>query len=207
MGLEAELFVKSILKVPQHKEDATINSKFRGKLLQVHGPRKPTLAGAATAAETKRVDKLPLSRRKQRACRLPRLRPGPASFADYEPLHSLWSEYAADVLPSTAMDPAALYSIILKMDLTGALVAVRQSSNPTHVGLEGVVVLETSQSFYIVSRDDRLTVVGKDRAVFALTVAGADLEIYGTNLRCPATARSNRKFKVRDTAGVSFRYR
>ena len=80
------------------------------------------------------------------------------------------------------------------------------------IGLEGIVIQETQNTFRIVSTDDRvkskwyccvavsngillLLAIPKGRTVFTFTVMGHKFTLYGQNMLFRAGDRSARKFK------------
>lgn len=63
-----------------------------------------------------------------------------------EPLQDLWKRYATELLTTQQKDPAK----VSRMDLHGAQLRITRSKCPRLVGLRGVVVKETENTFVAV---------------------------------------------------------
>lgn len=102
------------------------------------------------------------------------------SYASLQPLRTLHERYLAHVLqlptwdpeakPGTALPVAAepMQGKLLKADLTGAVVSVLASKNPSLTGIKGTVLEETSGTLRLACADDRVRVVPKQDAQFRL---------------------------------------
>ena len=81
--------------------------------------------------------------------------------------------------------------------------AVVRARCPSLVGLEGLVVKENTNVFYLVTRADEVKVVPKQGAVFAATVetgaSALEATLYGSQLLCRPGERMVRRFKARAT--------
>ncbi|KAI1795965.1 RNase P/MRP, p29 subunit [Ganoderma leucocontextum] len=93
--------------------------------------------------------------------------PSDTLFELFVPLHLLWLGYMSELLslsphpvtrsadPASAMpSTAGMHAKLIKADFHGAIVTVRQSKNPCLVGLSGIVVHETENSFKVITRKD-----------------------------------------------------
>ncbi len=131
-------------------------------------------------------------------------------------LASLWSSYARTVLGR--FDPArpdeGFYSVLLRLDLTGAILKVVQSRYAvSQVGVEGIVTLEQTGSFTIQDVEGRphgkqpkVTKVMKRGTVFELTIPAGEarclVHLYGDNLIHSPAERTTRKYKEKGSVGV-----
>lgn len=70
-------------------------------------------------------------------------------------LHDLWSGYMAELLEG-ANQPAATLPRLLKADYHGALFTVVKSKCPTLVGISGIVMKETENMFYVVTKQNAM---------------------------------------------------
>ncbi|KAH9901293.1 RNase P/MRP p29 subunit [Cubamyces lactineus] len=156
-------------------------------------------------------------------------------FSLFLPLHSLWMGYMSELLglspaPSTRQDdPAAtmpgaagMHAKLIKADLHGSVVTVRKSKNSCLVGLSGIVVHETENTFKMITQKDQLKLIPKQNSVFvfavplyatsnapsssstqtALTVLDMphiEFELYGNHFCFRAAERAGRKFKHKET--------
>ncbi|KZT11392.1 RNase P/MRP, p29 subunit [Laetiporus sulphureus 93-53] len=113
------------------------------------------------------------------------LSPAETRFELFLPLHSLWMGYMSELLalppaPSTpinsqaasmaAPSAASMHAKLVKADFNGSLLTVRQSKNPCLVGLSGIVVHETENSFKVVTKKDQLKLIPKQNSIFTFAV-------------------------------------
>ncbi|KAI0261175.1 Rof/RNase P-like protein [Gloeopeniophorella convolvens] len=202
----------------------------RRQLLLASKPRAPKPKKSGADPATARVK---LGRRAAAEKGVWRLRPEEARWALFVPLHRLWLGYMSELLglaaprdaaPSAGAMPqaAGMHAKLVKADFHGALLtgAVRRSKNAALVGLAGIVVQETENTFRVVTRADKLKLVPKQGAVFAFavplcstlgvspvadataTVLDAphiEFELYGNQFRFRAADRASRKFKHKET--------
>ncbi|KAF8834610.1 RNase P subunit p29-like protein [Paxillus ammoniavirescens] len=103
-------------------------------------------------------------------------------FNLFVPLHQLWMGYMSELLGLAAPDSlspslegkmpssSSMHAKLVKADLHGSLLTVRQSRNPCLVGLSGIVIHETENAFKIVTRKDQLKLVPKQNSIFALAI-------------------------------------
>lgn len=88
------------------------------------------------------------------------------SYADMEPLHRLWVGYmrqhlgllhTKDGRAPEPHEPAydAFAKLLVKADFHGAVLRVVRSKCPGHVGTEGIVAMDTKNTFKVVGRDNR----------------------------------------------------
>lgn len=139
-------------------------------------------------------------------------------YEDYSPLNKLWNSYIADLLfghlkekecgkwPDN-IDPISLTPKLSTADFHGALLSVVSSRNPCFVGVRGVVIWESKNSFIIVeeakmNEPKGLKMVEKKGTIFQFTVfngeddkEGHKFEIIGSRFMYRTADRSGRKFK------------
>jgi len=81
--------------------------------------------------------------------------------------------------------------------------AVVRSSCPGFVGIEGIVVKESTNMFFVITEADELKSVPKRNNVFELVVgtgaAAWMATLYGNQLQCRPGERMVRKFKFKTT--------
>lgn len=145
-------------------------------------------------------------RARKRAARASRIKPSSlvsgaaaasACFADYVPLHGLWSAYIASAVCYDESDAATVATRMLKADLTGAELAVVRSRAPSQVGLRGLCIMETAQMFVLCTRSDRLVSVAKAGSLFMVQVGACAVTLYGSHLCFRGSERMARRFKVK----------
>ncbi|KAN0133351.1 Rof/RNase P-like protein [Lactarius tabidus] len=155
-----------------------------------------------------------------------RLRASEAKWELFVPLHRLWCGYMTELLglgtgtgtgrKTPTLTPAAaagMHAKLVKADFHGSIVTVRRSKNAALVGLSGIVVQETENTFKIVTRVDKLKVLPKQGSVFVFAVpAGTtgdgmtvhdgphvEFELYGNQFCFRAADRAGRKFKHKES--------
>ncbi|KAH9951325.1 RNase P/MRP p29 subunit [Amylocystis lapponica] len=172
-------------------------SRIRGRQLLLENPARESKAKREREEkrEKRRAEKANkaarvISSRAAGSSGLWRLDREETKFSLFLPLHSLWLGYMSELL---ALPPApsgsitqpvadavpsapAMHAKLVKADFHGSLVTVRQSKNPCLVGLSGVVVHETENTFKVVTKKDQLKLIPKQNAIFAFSVP-----LYSTN--------------------------
>lgn len=111
----------------------------------------------------------------------------------YVPLHAMWKEYIDSLVGNATGAP--LTAKLLKADLHGCCLKVTRSKCPSLIGLEGIVLLETEQTFQIITPQNQLRVVPKANNVFTFVVSSQVVTLYGNNFTYRSSDRSARKFK------------
>lgn len=120
---------------------------------------------------TKRSNRL--NAKQQRELRLYEIEKEAHQYALFEQLHTLWEGYMAE-LYNMGPNPSLFAQKLLKADFHGAILKgkilcrharecvfiyktpVVQSSNPSYVGLTGIVVKETLSTFVLITQENRM---------------------------------------------------
>ena len=110
----------------------------------------------------------------------------------YLEMHQLWKEYMDDFLKEDA-------NKILKAELVGSMITVVESKNPNVVGISGILIRESCNIFYIISKIDKLHKVPKLNTNFKICCKDVSITIHGSNLRYRPSYRSNKKIKLKAT--------
>ncbi|KAK2463464.1 hypothetical protein APHAL10511_004550 [Amanita phalloides] len=111
------------------------------------------------------------------------------TFRNILPLHHLWMGYMSELLglaqPSSATPgalskppmptSATMHAKLLKADFHGAFVRVHQSKNVSVLGLSGIVIVDTENTFTVVTRQNRVKMIPKQNSIFTFTVPLYDL--------------------------------
>ncbi|KAF9522153.1 RNase P/MRP, p29 subunit [Crepidotus variabilis] len=108
-----------------------------------------------------------------------------ARFRLFLPLHQLWMGYMSELLNlqqrpaqpvsrdmvKKAMPSASsMHPKLLKADFHGSIVSVSQSKNPSIVGVSGIVIYETENTFKVITREDKVKTIPKQNSVFSFAV-------------------------------------
>ena len=107
----------------------------------------------------------------------------PAEFLKYDlflPMQEMWQSYARSLVSECS--DASLQPRLLAADLHGAVMAVVEAKSRSHVGVQGIMIRETEQTFGILTLQDKVRVVPKAGAVFMLQVDTLRVTLIGNNL-------------------------
>ncbi len=140
------------------------------------------------------------------------------NYALFEPLHALWIDYVRELFgPPVDGHEKRLNMVgkLIKADYHGARIEVYKSRNSSLVGVKGVVVKETENTFQIISRSDAgpdvmeidnkekdsFKTVPKAGSIFLVDLPpeyGFKAELYGSQIAVGSLARIGKKFRGRN---------
>ncbi|TIC74215.1 AICARFT/IMPCHase bienzyme [Wallemia mellicola] len=95
-------------------------------------------------------------------------------------LNRMWNEYINDLIDGDSM---SIQSKMLKADLCGSAIKVIKSNNPTLINMEGICILETEQSFLIITPSSSQKSLPKNGGVFELKSDVFSLNLYADNFK------------------------
>jgi len=149
-----------------------------------------------------------LSSKERRDLGLYRLPKKGLSYDSFLPLHSLWQGYMKELIdfaslesgvwePSLNEDPRQLQlqTRLCRADLHGARVRVAGAKCPTHVGVEGLVVMETKNTLQIISKDNRVRFIPKLGSSFAFLLGAYVVTLPGSSIDSRPGERATKKLK------------
>uniref|UniRef100_A0A915Q012 Ribonuclease P protein subunit p29 n=1 Tax=Setaria digitata TaxID=48799 RepID=A0A915Q012_9BILA len=73
-------------------------------------------------------------------------------YSQFQQLYELWCEYFSALVGSGDQSDAR----VLKADYHGCLLMVAEAANPSQIGICGIVVRETRQTFMLITKQDRM---------------------------------------------------
>ncbi|CAK9832840.1 Ribonuclease P protein subunit p29 [Anthophora retusa] len=130
---------------------------------------------------------------------------GDLKYTDLLPLHQLWLNYMQQVLgtkfftniPKDPTDPnwENVNQQLVKADFHGAKISVVGSKCPTLVGLRGIVIQDTKNTFRICGKDNIVRTIPKDVVIMKIDLTTVYLEFFGKDLSIRPTERTIKKFK------------
>lgn len=160
-----------------------------------------------------RISAKELTAREKRSLGLDRLPKTGLQYTNFTELSTLWQDYMKDllgteVLKATKWTPPSDYndtsghlpnlqSKVSKADLHGAIIKVESAECPTHVGRQGICLMETRHTFQIISTDNKLRMMPKKGSVFSVEVDGFRFSFPGSNVMSRPAERSTKKPKNR----------
>ncbi|KAH9821593.1 Rof/RNase P-like protein [Melampsora americana] len=150
-------------------------------------------------------------------------------YEAFVPLHNLWLGYMSELLGinfvpagSTPCDPSfteqsisdikalppmiSVQSKLLKSDYHGAILTVSRAKNPSLVGLQGIVVQESQETFKLIDPSHVVKCIPKRHTVFKIElemkgignqIQKLVLEIFGNQFAFRAADRVGKKFKTK----------
>ena len=126
----------------------------------------------------------------------------PLRYASFLPLHALWVGYMREVVGAASSLP--LDQRLMKADYHGALLEVLRSERVETVGVKGLVLMETQETWKVLTEEGggRLRTLAKRGSVFGVKgLEGAadgvrlDVELYGSQMCFRSAERAARKWK------------
>ncbi|CAM6086866.1 unnamed protein product [Calypogeia fissa] len=100
----------------------------------------------------------------------------------YEPLHEMWRNYAEGLMASCGTNEAMIQSRLLTADLHGAVLAVVDCKNPAFIGVQGIMIRETSKTFGLITSKDKFAVIPKAGSTFRVKVKNVIVTLFGNGL-------------------------
>ncbi|CAH2094011.1 unnamed protein product [Euphydryas editha] len=123
-------------------------------------------------------------------------------YKDMLALNGIWIEYISEMLELEKQVPDMLSKTwdqftqtFYKADFHGALIEVVRSKCSSYVGKKGICILDTKNTFKIVSEDSIVTTVPKKGSVFKVFVKHLAISVFGKHLCARPAERSNKKIK------------
>ncbi|KAI8618126.1 Rof/RNase P-like protein [Chytriomyces sp. MP71] len=199
--------------------DAVIDSKLKGKSAHLENPVKDAVKRQEEkeARDRRRMGRVGSAKRKKTLSRKERVALGdvgkPAdkniSYKLFIPLHKLWKGYMNELFASELQDTSYSFASeqtltkIVKADFHGAVItgilSVAQSKSTHYVGISGIMIKETENMFYIVTRDDIVKGVPKANSNFTFVFADKLFTLFGNHIKGSAADRVTKKFRAKPT--------
>jgi len=180
---------------------------------EVDGEFKKVLVLAAQKSKHKkqkpvRKSKQYLTAKERRALGLYSLPKKGLKYSSFLPLNSLWSGYMAELLDLPSLEKGGwspnlneetrqlqLQMRICRADFHGAAVKVVGADCSTHIGLQGIVVMETKNTIQIISKDNRLRILPKLGSSFSFKVGEYLFTVPGVSIDSKPGERATKKLK------------
>ncbi|XP_033754362.1 ribonuclease P protein subunit p29-like isoform X2 [Pecten maximus] len=192
-------FVKAFLKrhLPKqrllHGEDEEIKNKFvmldNSRTNKTSNKRPTRKKKTLSTRECKNLKIFKVEKEDQR-------------YESYLPLHHLWLEYMEELTNFNSFTPGRMTNVqqrLLKADLHGSLLTVQRSKCPSYVGVTGIILQETRNTFLLITKENKVKCIPKQHSVFTFMLGSYKFTIYGNNFRVRSSERAVRKFKSKAT--------
>ncbi|KAI9341972.1 Rof/RNase P-like protein [Obelidium mucronatum] len=182
------------------------DDKLRGKQTHLDNPVKDVKT--AEAARRRRGERR-LRRRKAALTRAEKTRLGdcgkPGGSLRYDmfvALHKLWKEYMKELFAdeaSKAYNSEQALVKIVRADYHGAVFTVTQSKCKHFVGISGIMIKETDNMFYIITRENVVKGVPKAKSNFSFVHDDNLFTLYGCSLKGSAADRVTKKLRWKNS--------
>ncbi|KAJ7561880.1 hypothetical protein O6H91_03G045500 [Diphasiastrum complanatum] len=115
----------------------------------------------------------------------------------YIELNELWTDYTKRLLKDCS--DMMIQSRLLAADLHGAIMEVLDSKIVSFIGVQGIMIRETENTFGIITSNDQLKVIPKSGSIFLLQLENLRVMLIGNNLHSRSLLPSSRAQKLKAT--------
>ncbi|CAG8453740.1 13626_t:CDS:2 [Ambispora gerdemannii] len=120
----------------------------------------------------------------------------------FEQLNALWMGYMEELWGPPGSKESTLAPKLLKADFHGAILTVTKSKCPSYIGISGICIQETENTFKLITRKNICKRIPKAKSIFTFELRGAQFLIHGDQFAYRASARANKKFKGKPTVDI-----
>lgn len=124
-------------------------------------------------------------------------------YKDILPMHYIWLDYMSRILELNKTLPdytsktwETFTQTVFKADFHGSYLHVVRSKCPSYVGKKGICIMDTKNTFKIVSEDNIVTTIPKKESVFEVLLGKVKLTLFGKHLCIRPAERSTKKIKT-----------
>ena len=120
------------------------------------------------------------------------------NYEDLLGLNKMWQEYITELMNNTNNEETIL-SKMLKADLHGAILTVKNSTNKNNIGISGIVLFESRRTFNILTNKNEIKTILKQGCIFETLLQFNNMKIliYGENFIYKSSERTKIKFKAK----------
>ncbi|CRH00858.1 conserved Plasmodium protein, unknown function [Plasmodium relictum] len=120
------------------------------------------------------------------------------SYEDAEKLNQLWNIYINELLELSNNNELSL-DTINDIELNGAYIEIHKSRCSTYIGIKGIIVLETHNSFKIITPNNKVLIILKNKSVFIIKIKERFYYLHGIQLMRDPALKSSKKYKILQT--------
>ncbi|KAK3038403.1 hypothetical protein RJ639_030569 [Escallonia herrerae] len=102
------------------------------------------------------------------------------NFEMFKPMHEMWKGYIMQLLKTVGKNQLA--QCLLSADLHGAVILVAQCKIDALAGVNGIMVRETTETFGLITQDNKFRVVPKKVSVFIFQIDCWKVTLLGDKL-------------------------
>lgn len=125
-------------------------------------------------------------------------------YSDILPMNEVWQKYISKVLELDKPIPdctnkawESFTTSLYKADFHGSELSVIRSKCPSYVGKNGICIMDTKNTFKLVSRDNVVTTIPKKESVFEIYLNKYKITLFGKHLCVRPAERSTKRIKGR----------
>lgn len=124
-------------------------------------------------------------------------------YCDVQPMNEIWTGYMTQILELDSAIPSCtskswdnFTQTLYKADFHGSILEVVRSKCPSYVGKIGICIMDTRNTFKIVSKDNVVTTIPKKVSVFEMHLKDLRITLFGKHLCVRPAERSTKKIKT-----------
>ncbi|KAJ3618855.1 hypothetical protein MTP99_005660 [Tenebrio molitor] len=124
------------------------------------------------------------------------------NYDSLEGIRQMWRQYMRQNLELAGPAPncgdqdwSNFSTILARSELIGSEIKVVRSQVPSHVGLNGTVVLETKMTFQVVTPQSKFKIIPKNTSVFEFVLDSLKFTVFGKHIMTRPSERSVKKIK------------
>jgi len=170
--------------------------------------QKSRLNQKKKANKTVRISKKQLTGREKRDLGLNRLPKTGLKYAQFKALNELWVEYMNGLLDIASLEAAGwtpgnleesrylqLQMKVYRADFHGSILKVESSPCGSHVGVQGICLMETKHTLQLISIDNKLRIIPKQGTAFSMQVGSFKFTLPGSSILVKPHERATKKPK------------
>jgi len=208
--LETKSLKEFLVKTLPQSEQKEIDEEFKKTLSLTKGQKAKKIVKQAK----KRRKGQYLSARERRSLGLNQVPKRGLNFSDFHPMHDLWLEYMRRVVGNSGKkpqsikeastpSPSTVHTIgdeqlqmrVSRADFHGAFVKVVRAPNPKLIGIEGYILMETRNTFQLVTKRSKRKIVPKSGSYFTFCVDDLLFTLDGSTMCLKPSERAVKKWK------------
>lgn len=123
-------------------------------------------------------------------------------YEDILPMNKIWNEYIEEIIELDNNIPnftnknwESFTQSLYKADFHGCIISVVRSKCPSYVGKTGICIMDTRNTFKILSIDNIVVTIPKRQSVFEIHLHNLKITLFGKLMCARPAERSTKKLK------------
>ena len=196
--------LKERLKYKHHQLE--VAAKHARKELKKKRDADALAAGLTVASRNKQQKKLVLSAKLKKKLKMYKLnKEEKLDFKKYEQINSLWNAYANSCLLSCLGPPGnerlqeeSVLNCLKQLDYHGCYLKVTKSKSKCLIGVEGIVLQDKKNVFYILNKQNKVKIVPKPDSLFEFELLNfCKMTLVGSNICHKPEMRTTKHAKIK----------